>query len=464
MTSWTPRLEGRDGPAYLAIASALQDDIKTGSLVPGSRMPTHRDLAYRLGVTVGTISRAYAEATSRGLIDGEVGRGTFVRRRPSRDMGEISSRTMQSGIIDFGLNYPPMSDIETDAMRMTLAEISDGNALGELMSYIPHGGLPRHREAASRWVETLGLPPVSSQAVITGGAQNGMLITFSALCEPGDTVLVDALTYPGMVSLANLLRLRLVPVEMDEFGPDPESFARLCRTHRPAAYYALPTHHNPTMITIPIQRRRRIAEIALAHDTRIVEDDIYRFLEPDAPEPFASIIPDNTVFVTSSAKQLAPGLRIGVVVAPRILLPRIEAVIRTSTWMAAPIMAEVFSRWVDDGTANRLAEVKRKELEARQKLAAKILDGFQCSTAPTGMHLWLRLPEAWGGMVDVVGAAAERSLSISSGEVFAVRPGAGRGYLRLCLGNPAHTSHVEDGLARLADLLSHPPSLGRSIV
>src|SRR5205809_5072427 len=104
MTMWRPDLESRPGPLYLAIVDALAADVSSGTLKPAGRMPTHRDLAESLGVTVGTVSRAYAEAARRGLVTGEVGRGTFVRRR-SLPTGATEPRP--SGLLDLSQNHPP---------------------------------------------------------------------------------------------------------------------------------------------------------------------------------------------------------------------------------------------------------------------------------------------------------------------------------------------------------------------
>src|SRR5215813_10658704 len=82
MTSWTPDLSRHDGPRYRAIADAIAADFHGGQLKPGDRLPTHRDLAFRLGVTVGTVTRAYAEAQRRGLLEGHVGRGSFLAGLP----------------------------------------------------------------------------------------------------------------------------------------------------------------------------------------------------------------------------------------------------------------------------------------------------------------------------------------------------------------------------------------------
>ena len=463
LSDWLPNIEARRGPTYLAIAQALAEDIRSGNLSPGTRMPTHRELAYQLGVTVGTVSRSYAEATRLGLIDGEVGRGTFVRRRPSRDMGEIARDPAGPNGVNLGLNYPPMSQAETDAFSETLAAMAGDRSLGQLLEYTAHCGSARHRHAGARWLKTLGVPGDPERTVVTSGAQNGMLITFTALTEPGETVLVDKLTFPGMVALANLLNLRLTPVEFDEHGPLPEALERAAVETGARAYYTMPTIHNPTNVVIPLHRRREIAEIAKRRDLVIVEDDIYRFLAPDAPETLASLAPDNTIFVASAAKQLAPGLRIGAIDTPQRHLPRIEAAMRTSTWMATPAMAEVLARWVEDGTAEHLGEIKRAEMIERQRIAKRALTGFDYHTHPASMHVWLRLPEAWRGR-DPVAAAAHRGVTISAGEVFAAGAGAGRRHIRISVGNPKDRHSLERGLSVVAATLTELPFADPAIV
>jgi DNA-binding transcriptional MocR family regulator len=463
MTNWLPNLSERRGPTYLAIATALAEDVDRGLLRPGTRMPTHRDLAYRLGVTVGTVSRAYAEATNRGLVDGEVGRGTFVRQRIRRDMGDVPISAPLPNGVDFGLNYPPMPPEIEQAFAETLRDVADSPDLGRLLRYAPHGGSIRHREAAAMWLSQLGHDAQPERTVVTNGAQHSMLVAFSALTEPGDVVLVDKLTFPGMVSLALLLRLRLHGVEVDEDGVVPDSFARACATYGPKAYYCMPTLHNPTTAILSPDRRRAIADLAERYNVLIVEDDIYRFLVPDAAPPLASLVPDRTLFLSSAAKQLAPGLRIGALSAPPRLLQRVEVAVRTTTWMAAPPMAEVFARWIEDGTAERLAKAKRCELAVRQRLAGDALRGLQVKTHPTSMHLWLTVPDVWRD-ADIAGEAARRGISVSPGALFAVSQGAGRGHLRLSIGNPPAQEDVVRGATQLAEMLQEPPEELRSIV
>ena len=107
MTMWQPRMEGRPGPRYRAIAEAIAEDAARGRLRPGSQLPTHRDLADRLGVTVGTVTRAYAEAARRGIVTGEVGRGTFVRGTGAESPGFRFASQAEAGLIDMSVNLPP---------------------------------------------------------------------------------------------------------------------------------------------------------------------------------------------------------------------------------------------------------------------------------------------------------------------------------------------------------------------
>src|SRR5215831_5344667 len=146
MTGWLPDLTQHRGPRYRAIADALAADITSGRLASGARLPTHRDLAYQLHVTVGTVSRAYAEAERRGLIGGEVGRGTFVRpdarRRKSMPV-DLEAPLGLPQVIDLSVNIPtPMTS--DSIIAETIGEISRRPGIARLMDYHPHAGVAAH--------------------------------------------------------------------------------------------------------------------------------------------------------------------------------------------------------------------------------------------------------------------------------------------------------------------------------
>ena len=175
VTIWVPEIAVRPGPRYLAIADAISEDLDHGRLKPGSRLPTHRDLADRLGVTVGTVSRGYAEAARRGLLSGEVGRGTFVRQWSSQ-LAVLGSRSPSVGEIDLSVNHPPLSfsQMHRHTLQETLASLARREDLSSLLGYPPDGGTPAHREAGAVWIRRVGLEAPPEQVLVCSGSQHAL--------------------------------------------------------------------------------------------------------------------------------------------------------------------------------------------------------------------------------------------------------------------------------------------------
>src|SRR6185295_4953413 len=123
--------------------------------------------------------------------------------------------------------------------------------------------------------------------------------------------------------------------------------------------------------------------------------DVHSFMFPNPPPPLSSFAPDNSFYVLSTSKSIAGGMRIGYLVAPQRMVEPLATSLRATVWMAAPLMAEIASEWIRDGTADRLVEQKRTEAAARQLIAGQALDGFDVDAHPLSFHLWLHLPEPW---------------------------------------------------------------------
>ena len=451
MTLWTPDLAKRKGPRYRAIADALAEDFRAGRLKEGTRLPTHRDLAGTLRVTVGTVSRAYAEAERRGLIRGEVGRGTFVR--PGRQgQGEFGMRASQErSLIDLSLNFP-VSETEDRAVAKGLAALARDKDLRSLLEYLPHAGTPRQRAAGAAWIGLSGLRVGPEQVIVCNGAQHGLAIALAALAAPGDVVLAESLTYPVFKTLAGLLHLKVHGLPVDHEGLQPEAFEAACKGGTARFLYTIPTIQNPTASILPEARRRKIAAIAQAHDVTILEDDIYGLLPAERPLPLARHAPERTVYVTSLSKTLAPGLRIGFLTAPARFIDRMIPALGATTWMAAPLLAELAASLIEDGTAGAILKSKRKEAEARQDLAATILKPSGAGAHPQGFHLWLPLPDPWKGE-DFAAKARQRGVAVNPGEVFVAGAGKPPAAVRVCLGAARTRDRLEKGLWILRDIL-----------
>ncbi len=454
---WTPELGGRIGPRYLAIAEALAEDINKGRLTDGARLPTHRALADVLGVTVGTVSRAYAEGARRGFLSGEVGRGTFVRRGV---LDDNLIRTRSDGVVDLSLNHPPVSlgRAQGSALQDTLTDLAR-RADPSLLAYPPEAGRPSHREAGALWIRRVGLDVAPERIVISTGSQHAVTAVFATLLKPGDLVLSESLTYPGMKAAAALLHLRMQGLPIDEHGLLPDAFDAACRQSGVKVLYTIPTIHNPTTSVMPLERRREIAAIASAHRVPIVEDDIHALLPEERPLPIVAFAPDLGYYVASTSKTLAPGLRVGYVLSPPGTAPRLAAAIRATAWASAPLMAEIASTWIRSGTADAILAERRREAAARQALARSILVGAEYDAHPNGYHLWLRLPEPWQS-ASFSTECRRRGVSVTPAEVFLVGRGVAPPAVRVCLGAPVGHGELEKGLRLLAETLAATPTDG----
>ncbi|MCF8482137.1 MAG: PLP-dependent aminotransferase family protein [Rhodospirillum sp.] len=458
-TAWIPDLEEGRRPLHRAIAEALEAAIASGALPPGARLPPQRDLAWRLKVNLATVSRAYALARERGLVGGEVGRGTFV-------LGESASAGMApwppqtdgegtaDGPVDLANTHPaPVAGpAEVAAAARVLVEAGTG-----IFAYQPDTAARGHRAQAAHWLQDLGVPADTESVLLSTGALNGVLAALMALGRPGDVVLTEALTSPAFKGMAALLGLRLVGVPTDDQGLIPESLAEVLK-REPGAKILLtvPDLHNPTGATLSAERRHAVITLAESKDLTIIEDAVYAPL-PAKPLPaLKALAPDRVVHVTSLSKIGLPGLRCGMVVPPPRRREAILAALRVSCWMAPPPLAAVAARWIEDGTVARLTEAQRVAVLSRRAIAAQALGSLTPSPVPPGAaFLWLRLPKGWRGDT-FAHALRHRGVMVTPGEAFAVDQAHACQGVRLCLGAPSE-ARLESALREVRTLLSESP-------
>jgi DNA-binding transcriptional MocR family regulator len=448
--SWVPELTKDNIPLYHAIADAIEHDVMNGTLRTGIKMPTHRTLANQLKVTVATVTRAYAKACERGLLVGEVGRGTYVRGARAR----AETRSSDIDVIDFRLNQPPTIEVE-EILAREMGSFGERVRTQHLLSYQMAPGSLQQRAAGARWAALAGVDVDPSRLVITNGAQQALMATFTVLTQPGDLVLTESLTYPGIRSLADLFRVRIKGLEMDDDGVVPESFEAACREGPVAAIYLTPTIHNPTATTLPLERRVEIAQIASRHNVPIVEDDIYGPLVGGNPPPIFTMAENDCYYIFGTSKTVAPGLRIGYLIAPPRMVQYLANAVHSTTWSAPPINTEIVTSWIESGTAERILTMHRAESSQRLALARDILSGFDAIIPDIGYHIWLRLPKEWRSS-DFVHTAHANGVAVSPRNLFTVDPADMLPAVRVSLGLPQTASLVEEGLIRLRDtLLGH---------
>ncbi|HMN85818.1 MAG TPA: PLP-dependent aminotransferase family protein [Bauldia sp.] len=461
MTRWRPDLGGGTGDAYARLADAIEQGIRAGRLKAGERLPTHRELSRRLGIAVSTVTRGYAEAARRGLIASTVGRGTFVNVPPgglpvaangeeTRPLERMYvSLVARASATDLSLNHP-LGDGVGAALAAGLDTMIEARELDRLAIYQPPQGMAEHREAGAMWLDFLGVEADPDSVMVIAGGQTALLSILLAFAGRGETVLSEALTWPGALAIAQALGIRLEGVATDEEGLIPDALEEACRRHAPRLLYTMPTLQNPTTATASLDRRRAIARIARAHGVLIVEDDAYGFLVAPRATPYLSIARDITIYVTSLSKPIAPAMRLGYVAAPALLRRRLVASFRATTVMASPILAELASRMIRNGEAARLARFQATAAERRQRLADAIL-GPSPIPVRASLHRWLRLPPGTS-TAGFVADALSNDVAVTSGEVFSVLPGADPGGVRVCLCAEPDEARLEAALRVLAGL------------
>jgi DNA-binding transcriptional MocR family regulator len=441
-TTWLEAARGAPGPRYVAIVDALRQAIREGDLQPGDRLPPQRTAAGQLGVDLTTVTRAYATAREQGLLEGAVGRGSFVRAPASTD---------DAGLVDLSMNLPPQPQGLSlgDMLRRTVDAILQHADPAILMAYHPDFGARGQRAAGVRWLEpTLG--PISpDRLLVCPGAQSALAAILAATCRPGDAVVADALTYPGLIGAARMAGLRLLACPADDEGMRPEALERLCAGQRPKAIYLVPTMHNPTAVTLSAPRREALAGIAEAADAWIIEDDPYSRLMDAPPPALASFAPERTFHVATLAKCLSPGLRIAYLACPPAWMDKVSEALRATALMPAPLMAALATRWIQEGDAWRLLDAVRDETRARRALAAAILP--QAHGGPESIHVWLPLPNSEvSTRLQLAGRAA--GMAIATAEAFAVETSYPSG-ARISLGGPSRRSVLERALIDLSGLV-----------
>ncbi|NYZ16539.1 PLP-dependent aminotransferase family protein [Azospirillum sp. RWY-5-1] len=454
-TMWVPDITRIDGPRYLAVAAAIAKAIDSGELAPGAQLPPQRDLADRLGVTVGTVSRAYALVKKRRLVSGEVGRGTFVEgvRRPAAAEAANADKTPRA--VDFACFRSPVEGL-SDLLAKALMQVGERSALLPLHKYPPGAGFMSHRTAGAAWIRRSGLNVGPENVLVCGGAQQAIAVAMLTFVGPGDILLTERVTYSGTRSLATLHGIRLQGVAMDDDGMLPDALEEACRATGARVVYLQSRLHNPTGITMPAERQRQIVAVARRLDLILVEDDAVASASTALPEPLAALAPERTCYITSVSKSISPLLRLGYIAVPPHLFERLAATYHTMALSESPVVAEVMALMMSNGWADDIARRYLEEMEQRHALARSLLPGVPMRSNPAAFFLWLTLPAHWS--VDEFVPAAEREgLVLASAVNFTVDRDRPVHAVRVSL-NPSTSQEVlRRGLTTLAGLLAARP-------
>ncbi|MFI2431418.1 PLP-dependent aminotransferase family protein [Streptomyces sp. NPDC018693] len=436
---------------FRRIADRIADDITSGRLRAGQRLPPQRQFARRHRIAPSTAGRVYAELVRRGLVVGEVGRGTFVRATPETPPGRalVEATGGTPPPVNLELNYPSAPG-QSELLAQALAPLLRPDALAEALRPAAATGTAAAREAAADLLAVPGWRPDPGRLLFTGNARQSIAAALAALVRPGGRVGVEELTYPLVKEIAGRLGTRLVPLAADAEGVRPDAVADAHRAGPLSALYLQPALHNPTTGVTSAPRLRQLADLVGGLRIPVIEDRIWSFLRPEAV-PLAAHAPALTYVVDGLSKRVAPGLSAGFLVVPPERVGAVAHAVRSGGWSAGRFALEAAVRWAGDGTVARLVAAKRADAEARQALVREVLDGFRVRTDPGAYFAWWELPPPWRADT-FTAAAAAHGIAVTPGTAFTVDPHRTPDAVRLGLGS-APVERLGWALRTLADVV-----------
>lgn len=446
--SWRPTLPASEKPVYKALANKLEEDILSGHLLPGTKLPPQRELADFLEINVSTITRAFRLASDKGLLTSLTGSGTFVSYDVVSPVSVAPAK--RQGMIDMSSMVPTLMgscDVASVAAEMV------GENQGESYYQYSYGLTPAQEKAAFFLLQKLDVQWKSwKQLLVANGGQNGITAILLTLCQRGDKIGVDPFVYPGLKQIARLLGIRLIPIAGAKREMTMESIAYAVKNHQIKGLYVMPDFQNPTSHIMSIQGRNAIAEAARRYHLWIIEDGIARLLAANPLHPIQALAPERTFFILSLSKTITPALRLAYIISPLEYAGAVRETLATLNISQSTMLLELASRLILSGTAEHIIDRLRQELRQRNALITQILSDYTLLGNEESLARWLILPNGWTGS-DVERRALSEGVVIFGEQRFAVGPTVPYHAIRLALGGPAKRDAVAEGARQILHIL-----------
>ena len=463
-TTWQPSLKGTGRSKYKALAQAIREAIVSKQLQEGEQLPPVRDLAYRIGVTPGTVARAYAVLTDEGRLEAGVGRGTFVARRkpgPNRLLAEpflldpVIAAPERAHLLS-----PKVPDCgQAQMIRDGLTTLAARSAPEQLLNYPTRETDIAARTAFAAGLKTAPVGPFDLDDIVTAhGGQSALVMILQTILHGTTPVIaVDALSYGGFRSAAMLSRAQVVGVPWDDEGPDPAALETLIKTQSVQVFCTSAEVCNPTTKTTTPARRDAIAAVARRYGVHVIDDDCYRLMNTAHRGPsYRALLPDLGWYVNSPSKSMSAALRIGFVVAPKDWSASLA---RTSTFHSFGV-----SRIVTDLYAWLMAHpglpavLDRVQDRVRQDVqgAINVLGGHEIQWADGVPFLMVHLPLGWRATEFCRAAEAENVL-LKPVDDFALRDSRSTHAVRIAINGQVSHAHFMEAMHKVRALLDAPP-------
>jgi 2-aminoadipate transaminase len=497
---------GTAGPIYMRIVDCVRTAIDSGLLSPGDKLPTNRELSSFIKVDRSTVARAYLELSRLGLIDSQVGRGTFVSRgrpehivdrswqfertpvrpplEPALPAGAGSASTDQvdwsgrysryaaglSGLISrlpqfaaddaisFAGGIPAQDFYPSVEFKKIVHSILDSDRGDRMFDYSPFNGEPELRQSVIGHLAGKGMEVLAEQLLILSGSQQGIDLVANLLVDPGDAVLVEEPTYFWAISNFRARQARLIGCHHDEEGINLAEVEAGLRRYSPKFLYVMPNNQNPTGLTMSLNRRRALIDLCARFNTPILEDDYSGDLcYEGAPLPSLYSLSekkDLVIYQGTFSKALCPGVRLGWLVGPEAVMEKLSFAKRTSDLATNSMAQVILNEFLHRGLyqehllrVNAVYKRRRDVMLSSLEKEFKPFAGVRFIKPKGGLFLWMSLPDGLSNR-DLLNFARHEGVVFSPGDLCFSGVG-GLNYLRLCFIQNDEVV-TADGIARLA--------------
>jgi len=454
-------------PLYVQIAEGLARQFGQGSLHPGDRAPSLRQLSQQQRVSMSTALQAYMWLESRGYLEARPQSGFYVRTpfsseipQPEAETGRPAPATIGNDdvllsmleaardpqLISFGPSVASPELFPNRRLNLILQRAVRRRPAHSAGYDLPPGAEPLRRQIARR-APGMGCTFGPRDVTITSGAADAINLSLRAVARPGDVIAVEDPTYFGILGSAASLGMKVIAIPADpQEGIDLNELERAIRRHRVKACIAMPNCHNPLGFVMRDENKKALVDLITHHGIALIEDDIYGDLAFEGPRPRTAKSFDKTgsvLLCSSFSKILSPGYRVGWVVGGRYRA-EIER-LQLLTTMAAPSLQQiVVAEFLESGAYDRHVKKLRAtlacQMDAVRQAAARYLpEGTRISRPAGGYVLWVQLPQRIDALKLYRAALAEH-VSILPGTIFSAT-GRYRNYIRMNCGHKWSEAH-----------------------
>ncbi|MFC4102590.1 aminotransferase-like domain-containing protein [Paenibacillus xanthanilyticus] len=447
--SWKPSIDRTRKPIYKTLANQLQQDILDEVLLPGTKLPSQRELADYLDLNLSTISKAFKLCELKGLLSASVGSGTYVAY-DALSNAYLLEDAKPAHLIEMGATLPDR--VSYEPLMVQLRSMVQETDYEKWFGYGRPGESLWQKDAAIKLIRRGGLETTADQILFANGSQNAIAAALASLCKPGDRIGADTHTYPGLKTAAAMLSVQIVPIKSEHDEMTPTALEHACKNDHIKGVYLIPDYHNPTAGTMSAATRQKIAAVARTYNLFMLEDASYSLLSENPLPAVAFFAPEQAVYIASLSKTIAPGLRLAYAAVPSQYKERMAKALYNLNVSVSPLLAELAARTIVSHQLEALIEGHRQQNIRRNQAVNRYLGDYACAGADTGIFRWLRLPGGITG-AEFEALAAQQGVQVYAADRFVVGNSTPERAVRIAVCAPETVEELEEGLSILQGLL-----------